>query len=284
MGSMLQTIPRQGWRGELELSFVRHGGRSVIERRAHAGPLLIQRALYPEDPAVCHVVLVHPPGGLAATDSLSVQATLHPGAHALLTTPGAAKWYRSGSADTAESSMQITLHANSVLEWLPRESIAFDAARVNSRLQVKLSPQARFFGWEIVCFGRRASGERFARGHVDLSTRIERGGRLLWLERARIDPESGFLESTVGLLGYSVCGTFLIAGAAIEDGVLRACRALSTGNEDSRFGITRVPSLLIARYLGHSAEDAFNWFASLWCVLRPQVLGMAPAMPRIWAC
>jgi urease accessory protein len=281
---VLHTLEREGWRGDLKLCFAKRFGRSILERREHAGPLLVQRALYPEGPSVCHLVLVHPPGGLAATDVLCVEATLARGAHALLTTPGATKWYRSSAGDAAENSMRVALEGNSVLEWLPRENIVFDAARVKSRLCVSLSAEARFLGWEILCFGRRAAGERFVRGHVDLATRITRAGRPLWLERASVDPGSGFMESAVGLSGYSVSGTFLVAGCVIDDGLLRACRKLSIGNEECRFGITSVPALLIARYLGHSAEDAFNWFASLWCVLRPRVLGIAPALPRIWAC
>lgn len=280
---MLHSLEHPHWRGQLRLSFAHRFGRTVLERREHSGPLLVQRPLYPEGAAVCHVILLHPPGGLVQGDELSVEVTLHPGSRAVLTTPGAAKWYRSTGAPAA-SALEFHLQGDATLEWLPRENIVFDGARVRSRLRVGLSGQARFMGWEILSLGRRASGERFACGQLDLLSRIERDGRPIWLEVASLDPVCGFLESPAGLAGYPVFGTFVIANAAISDPLLRLCRELAAPLGDCRTGITRMPALCVARYVGHSAEDAFGWFASLWGALRPELLGLAPMPPRIWAC
>jgi urease accessory protein len=268
---VIEQREHQVWRGHLKLSFVPRRGRTVLERREHMGPLLVQRALYPEGPGVCHAVILHPPGGVAQGDELRVEAELYPGARALLTTPGATKWYRSGGA-WATSSLDFELCQDAVLEWLPRESIVFDGARIQNRLLVRLSPAARFLGWEIYCFGRCASGEHFATGRADLASRIERQGKPLWLEVGSLDPATGFL------------GTFVVAGTAVSDSVMTQCREIGIPTPNCRYGITRMPDLWIARYLGHSSESAFSWFASLWGVLRPRVLGLTPVPPRIWAC
>jgi len=276
------------WNARLELGFDRRGARTVLAHNAHLGPLQVQKALYPEGPAVCHVALLHPPGGIAAGDRLSVEALLGAGTGALLTTPGASKWYRSPGA-LAEQQLQFCLGTEAVLEWLPRETIFFDGSRADLSLEVDLDRAAKFFGWEILCFGRAASGERWRAGGIALRTRVRSEGRLIWSESALLSAGNGFFASPVGLAGCTVSGTFLTAGFGADAGLLAACRAC--GGEDrgadgrplARRGITALPQVLVARYLGHSSEQAFQWFSSLWSLLRPAVLGMAAVAPRLWA-
>jgi urease accessory protein len=180
--------------------------------------------------------------------------------------------------------LHFSVEAGGALEWLPRESILFDGSKAAMQLDVDLAPGAQFIGWEIVCFGRRASGEGWHSGGLRLRTRIRQAGHPLWCERANLEAGSGFDSSPVGLGGYSVSGTLVAAGSDIGAELLGACRTVVPSGHDSRVGVTRLPSVFIARYLGHSSQDAFNWFASLWAVLRPALLNRPAIAPRIWAC
>ena len=76
------------WRAELALDYRLQDGRTVLARR-HRGPLQVQKALYPEGQGLCHTLLIHPPGGIAGGDSLSIDVAVQSGAQALITTPGA---------------------------------------------------------------------------------------------------------------------------------------------------------------------------------------------------
>lgn len=270
----------RNWCARLELGFEARAGRgTVLVHRRHEGPLRVQKALYPEGPEVCHALMLHPPAGIAGGDALTVQVRVGEGAKALITTPGAGKWYRS-NGPLATQRLDFEVGAGGVFEWLPQESIVFD--RVNGRTEtvVRLAGDATFIGLDLLCLGRTASGERLTRGQLRLASRIERDGRLIWSEQGLIEGGSRLLDSPVGLCGQPVTGSLLVASEALDGSLLEACRAIRP--QVGEGAVTRLPDLLVARYLGPSAEAARAWFVALWAVLRPAIVGRPAAVPRIW--
>jgi len=245
--------------------------------------LQIQRTLYPEGPGICHIAVLHPPGGIADGDRLRVSARLGSDSRVCLTTPGASKWYRCERSD-AQQRLYFHVGAGAAIEWLPRENILFDASQVGMTLDVEMEHGGQFLGWEILCFGRRASQERWHRGRLRLRTRVAVAGRTLWCERADVSAGSGFETSPIGLAGFSVSGTMVCAGRDIEAPLLNACRGIERRAADSRAGITALPGMFLARYLGHSSEDAMQWFTAIWGRLRPALMGVTATAPRLWAC
>ena len=258
------------WKASLDLGFERRGGRTVLAARRHDGPLVVQKPLYPEGDEVCHAIVVHPPAGMAGGDELELCAHAAAGAHALLTTPGAGKWYRSAGPWAAQ---RLRFEVTGALEWLPQETIVFCGARAQLETEVRLGADARYLGWEILCLGRTGSGEQFTRGEMSLSTKVYRDAKLLWLERGRLEGGGKLLDSPAGLQGKPVCATLIAAGAAFD---LAACRAIDG------IAVTQLPGVLVGRYLGDSSEQAKRLFAQLWTVLRPALFGREAAEPRIW--
>lgn len=276
-----EPLAQAGWQAELELRFARRGDATVLAARRHLGPLAVQRPLYPEGEAVCHAIVLHPPAGVAGGDELAIDVRVERHARALLTTPGAGKWYRSDGR-LATQRLSFVVEAGGALEWLPQETIVFDAARAHMGTEVDLGADAVFVGWEIVCLGRSAAGERFRRGCLRLATRIRRGGRLLWHEQGRLEGGSPWLDSPAGFAGCSVSATLLAAGAAADAGLLAACRELGS-TADARWGVSALPELLVARWLGHSGEAARDYLTRIWQRVRPALLGREAQTPRIWS-
>jgi urease accessory protein len=243
------------WKASLSLGFRNIDRKTVLAEKRSDGPLVVQKALYPEGPERCHAIVVHPPGGIAGGDELALEVRSESDANALLTTPGAAKWYRSAGAWARQS---LRFEVEGSLEWLPRESIVFDGALADLRCDIALKEGARYVGWEVVCLGR------FARGKVKLDTRIRQGGRMLFIEKGEIEGGGRLMRSPAGLGGRSVFGTFI---------------ATSTEKVSvESVATTRLPGLLIGRYLGDSSEEALRAFTRLWKALRPSAVE-----PRIWA-
>ena len=261
------AIAPSPWRAQLALGFRRDAGRTVLAERRAAGPLMVQKPLYPEGPEVCHVIVVHPPGGIAGGDELSLRAYAE--GSSLLTTPGAAKWYRS-SGPRARQTLAFDVHGT--LEWLPRETIVFDGAHGELEAEVRLGAHARYIGWEIVCLGRTGSGERFSRGMLRITTRILKNERPLWMERGEVEGGGALMRSPVGLGGRAVFGT--LVATDVPANFAGACKQIAP--------TTLLPGVLIARYLGDSTEEAFAQFTRLWALLRPAVMGREAQAPRIW--
>ena len=253
-----------------------------MHERRHVGPLRVQKALYPEGDDVCQAILLHPPSGIAGGDHLEITARVGPAAHAQLITPGAGKWYRSAGPDASQS-IRFEVQESATLEWLPQETIVFDGARSRMDLRVALAADSRYLGWDILCLGRRAAGEKFTHGHIGLHTRIERDGAPLWLERGHIGGNDPMLHSAAGWAGASVCGTLLatLQAGAETTPLLDACRAVAPP-DGAEHGMTHLPELLVARYLGHNSEAARLWFIELWSRLRPALLGRPAVAPRLW--
>ncbi len=269
----------KGWHGELALGYERSGKRTILAQRAHRGPLVVQKALYPEGEAVCQSVVLHPPAGIAGGDQLALDVSVGTGAWAQLTTPGATKWYRS-AGPPAQQSLVFSVAPKATLEWLPQESIVFDGAVAALTTRVVLHRDALFLGWEIVCLGRRLAGETFRRGCLRQEVVVVRDGRRQWTERAQLAGGTPLLHAPVGLNSESVFGTFFAAAPVVSDALLLACREVICENGES--GITRLPGLLLARYRGAEPEAARCYFAALWARSRSILTGRTAVPPRIW--
>ena len=150
------------WHASLQLDYTLEGTRTVA-RHAHNGPLRILQSLYPEGDAVCHNVLVHPPGGLVGGDTLDISATVGPGAHGLVTTPGATRFYRS-TGELALQRTHLTLAEGARLEWLPLEALCYNACNAENHLTLNLAPGAECMGWDVTALGLPHAGQPFDTG------------------------------------------------------------------------------------------------------------------------
>lgn len=263
------------WQASLRLRFADDGGVTRLLERRHSGPLRVQKALYPEGPAICHAIVVHPPGGVVGGDMLAIDAAVGEGAHALLTTPGAGKWYRA-NGKLSQQSVTLRADAGAALEWLPQETIFFNDAAVRLDHQVELAAGARYIGAEILCFGRRASGEVFNSGVIRQHTRIRSAGKLIWWEQGAIHAGAP-MQSRFGLNGASVCATLIGVGAPLPAALLANIRAL-----DPDLAASQVKTVFVARLLGDDSEAVRRVVIAAWRLLRPHLLGCGGNIPRIW--
>jgi urease accessory protein len=272
------------WDAALELGFVAEAGATRLARRAHRGPLYVQRTFRPEGPEVCHTVLLHPPGGLVGGDTLAVDVEVAAGAAALVTTPAAGKAYRTRGLPVRQR-CALTVGAGASLEWLPHETIVYDGAIATLETAVDLAPGARFIGADAVCFGLPAGGAPFSRGSCRQLFEVRRGGRPLFVERGRFDGGGAALARRWGLGGATVLALLVAAPAPDEAAAadVRARAGAVDGGDAAAVTVLGDGEALVCRYLGASAERARAFVHDVWRRLRPALLGRPAVAPRIWA-
>ena len=271
----------------------------MLARRSHVGPLVVQRPFYPEGD-VCHVYLVHPPGGVVGGDTLELRAQVRDGAHALITTPAATKFYRS-EGRVARQLQDIALGA-ATFEWLPQETLLFPDAYANIATRVRLGERAKFIGWEIVCYGRPASGLKYASGRAHQDFELWLNDVPLVLDRLRLDGASDSMQALFGLGGHTVLGTMFAYPA--DEALLELARSVAldtnahnaftpdafevpigagTVRAAARIACTKVDGVLVCRAVGSQADAVRRALVSIWSLIRPHVTGRAASPPRIWS-
>jgi urease accessory protein len=273
-----------GWHGSLALRFRSDAGRTLVHDR-HDGPLRVLKSFHPEGDAVCHSVLVHPPGGIVGGDSLAIEIALEPGAHALVTTPGATRFYRS-LGEPATQSLAVHAAAGARLEWLPLETLAYSGCIAENRARFNLDGGAEMIGWDLTALGLPASDQPFVAGRFTQS--IELPGR--WLERGTVRGDApALLDSPLGWGGHRALGTlWFAAGSAIaeprRDGLLEAARAVCDAHAlRATSGATAVePGVIVVRVLAPRVEPAMDLMAAIWRAWRPLAWQREASPPRVW--
>ena len=277
------------WHAHLKLDYT-HDGRSTGALDRHEGPLRVLQRLYPEGPGICHHVLVHPPGGIVGGDTLQLDARLAPRCHALITTPGATRFYRS-AGPVAQQQVQAQLAEGARLEWLPLETIAYDGCQAHNHLRFALDPGAEMIGWDVLALGLPAAEQGFHKGSF-LQELLLPGA---WLERGRIDAHDALLlDSPLGWAGRRVLATLWFgAGTALpvtrREQLVDAARAplAITGSPALPAGVLAgVTSpherVVVLRVLAERVEPAMQTLVAIWGAWRQAAWGLPPTPPRVW--
>ena len=273
---------KRHWLAELNLGFEFDGRRTILSERKHVGPLIIQKPFYPEG-QVCHVYLIHPPGGIVGGDELNLNVNVKKNAHTLITTPAATKFY-SGTNFQAKQVQNFYVESKGSAEWLPQETIFFSGCEANTKTNIHLEDDAKFIGWEIVCLGRPAINEKFDKGYFRQTIEVWRNEKPLVIERSLLQGGDELLAAPWGMQNFVVMGTMIVTDANKD--VLNIFRETieSQQLDDNKIRIssTLINDVLICRALANQAEVARESFIAIWKSLRPDIMQRQAVAPRIW--
>ncbi len=225
-------------------------------------------------------VLINTSGGITGGDQLIYEARVGAQAHAIVTGQAAERAYRR-SAGIGQVTTHLKAGENATLEWLPQETILFDASALHRTMTVDLAENARLIAIESVILGRTAMGE-----HVDTLSfrdrwRIRRNGKLLFADDVRLEGNTRDILKGTAATGGGVAFATLVDCAADADSRLalarQALEACAPGSR-VRAAASAWNGVLVARFVaqdGRSLRDALISFL--------ETYRSAP-LPRVWHC
>ena len=273
------------WHAQLDIDYTAESQRTVA-RHIHNGPLRVLQSLYPEGDAICHNVLVHPPGGLVGGDTLDIRIAAQGAAHGLITTPGATRFYRS-AGELAVQRTHITLTDQARLEWLPLEALCYNHCQAENHLTLNLASQAEFMGWDVTAFGLPSASLPFDQG--SFLQHIELPG--VWLERGRLDAaDARLMNGPLGLAGHRcMASLFFISGGALDrsrrEAGLEVARQVIAAHALSHTAGATCPNaqVMVVRVLSPLVEPAMQLLRQVWVSWRTHFWQLPAVNPRIWS-
>lgn len=284
-----------GWNATLRLGFQQSlHARTVLMERRHSGPLRIQRTFHPEG-NVCHAYILHPPGGVVGGDRLVIDAQVDRGAHALVTTPAAGKFYRSAGAWSRQM-QRVDVAPGACCEWLPGMNILHGGAKVHFNQHFSVAPTARLLAWDMQALGRSGSGDAFLSGACSNHAQFTIQGVPEWIDRWHLQGSTPVMARPWGLQGFGYTATLLAwPGTVAEVELLRESLPVIP---EQPFAVTHLPvrrevqsqlkemaepGLLVCRWMSVDGESLGKSLQEAWALLRPRVAGRPAMPPRVWS-
>ena len=254
--------------GRIALAVAAQGGVTRRRQVYEDGPL---RVRFPNSsrPAL-EAMIVNTAGGIAGGDRHGLDIDVGEGAALGVTTAAAEKVYRA-LGPGAEIEVKLGVGGGARLSWLPQETILFDRARLNRRIEVELAPDANLLMAEAVVFGRSAMGEAVMEGAFSDRWRVRRDGRLLFAETVRLDGAISRMlaEPVVAGGGVAIATVLAVPG---DQGMVERVRAQTFCGE---VGVSSWNGLAVARLC---AKDDTSLRRDLAAV----ITALGGTLPRLW--
>ena len=235
----------------------------------------LPRGESPRDPPCA--VLMNTAGGVAEGDRLDIKVEWGAGTVATVTTQAAEKVYRA-LASGCRIATRLTVARGARAEWLPQETILFDACRLHRDARIVLEDDVTFLGVEAVVLGRTAMGETVRQGRLRDSMRIWRNGRLIYADTLALDGEIDGLMQRAAIGGGARAMAVVVHASDTAKARLDPVRDALAG-ADGLAAASCWNGLLAVRLVAPDGETLRHDIGLALSALRD-----GKPLPRVWRC
>lgn len=225
---------------------------------------------------VPEAVFMNTSGGLTGGDSLEYRIQLDAGARLTATTQTAERAYAT-NGDSAQVRVKVEVGAGGHLDWLPQETILFEAANVTRKTEINLAEGASALLVESLVLGRHAMGEVLRHARLTDHRMIRRQARPFWAETLRIDPDVLASAASPAILGGAKAMAVIALVAQNAEDAASALHALPV-HDGAEMAVSSWNGRCLVRI---TASDGWPLRAQ---IIRIVTTLRAAPMPRVWQC
>lgn len=258
----------------LEMDEVKN--KTMVTQQYSKAPLLTQKALHYDvaNPSMAYLFLMSSSGGILQGDRYHIEISIKNKGIANITTQGATRIYKMDSNYAAQF-VTIDVDDNSYLEFLPDQIIPYKKSRYFQQVKITSGIDSTIVYSEVITPGRVAMGELFDYDICYLRLAAKsKGGKILFMDAARLDPKEHQF-SQIGVLGTnSVFGTLYIMTKKEQLQKISDDLNMILENTDLMCGCSFLPgdSGLVVRMAGNSSEDIKTIIHSCVRIVRKHIL------------
>jgi urease accessory protein len=258
--------------GALKLVVAHMDSGTAAEDIAESGPLRVRFPRVREERL--EAILINTAGGIVGGDKLAFEIEAREEASLSVTSQAAEKIYRSnGLISRVSVSLKVEKHAE--LFWLPQETILFDRARIERKIEADVSSEGSLAICEAVVFGRDAMGEKVERGLLRDRWSIRSDGKLIFADALTLDGDVKATLNRIAAMNGMIAMATMVVVSRDAMSKLDAVREELTG-AGIEAGASAFDGMLVARVL---AEDSIALRASVLSAL--EAAGTPP--PRAYS-
>lgn len=256
----------------------------MFGRTSSQTPWHLLPPIYLDETGSAYTLLVNPSGGLVGGDHLSIDLTVGPEAHVLISTPSATRVYRSLSAASVQE-VDITVGVGGILEWAPEHTIPFAGSRFRQAIDVKLAVGATLLLWDAIASGRIARGERWKFTRLVNEIRITTASGASVREHYELAPAD--TRSGIGLAEeWDYVGSLFVIGDGVDSSVWLSLETVLADileeHHDHVLGGVSQPAApgLVVKLVAKSAPTLTTVLHALWGAVRQALWNLPPAVLR----
>lgn len=257
-------------RGRVFVSAKRRGVASVIDDLSMSGSM---KVLFPRGARGLDAMLINTAGGVTGGDRFFIEVTAGQGADLTLTTQAAERAYAARGEAAGRIETHLKAESGARLNWLPQETILFNAMHFERHLSVDLAADARFFMVEPLILGRVAMGEVLREGQFRDKVSIRRDGAPIYLDGVKLSGDIAAQTASASTMNGACAMAALVYAAPDAEAHLTPMRALLPETAGASL---LAPDLLVSRIV---APDAFHLRKALVPAIR---LLNHDEIPRPW--
>lgn len=249
-------------------------GRTEIDPHAWRIPYQWQGTHYQDHDDQPFLLLINSGGGFVEGDAAELNGLLEPQTRTLVTTTAASKFYKCLSGGHCSETVNFSVGAGGLLEYVPDEAIPFARSRVRRRTMIELEGSSRLFATDMISAGRihYGAGEEFMFSELQSEFNVVVDGSTLVSDRlllTSVEEVQDLRELWAGARHMATVFAYFDSWPRDMEATIERLNGVNGVN----LGASRIGNLIVVRILSGEVWQAQEAVFSIWEVMRPLIAG-----------